>query len=101
MHDVAKHVSTKAAAKALPQPRGGVDVKRRGLLVVEGTATPPVGTPAPEFDRLAYQLKEVRSLANTPPSSLVPICSSMEVSSLLSVQASLSYRVKPQQILKT
>ena len=65
LHDVIEHVTTGVAPEAIPKAGLGTHVKRRALLVVEGTAAPEViATALAQHDRLAHELDDVGDLAN-------------------------------------
>ena len=63
LHDEAEHVAALAAAEAVPELRGGVDLARRRLLVVERAAAPEVATALPHRHALAEQRHEVGCFA--------------------------------------
>ena len=64
LHDEAEHVAALAAAEAVPELRGGVDLARRRLLVVKRTAAPEIAPPLAHGHALAEKRDDVGSFTN-------------------------------------
>ena len=54
LHDVGEDIAAFAAAKAVPDLRGGDNMKRRGLFAMEGAATPKFMAAGLEFNRFLH-----------------------------------------------